>query len=58
MTIAELIEALRDAPQNSDVFAIPVDGERNRAGATLEIADVFFDRDNTDQTYILLHEEK
>ena len=41
MTLAELLEKARDYPQNADVFAVPVDDERNRAGATLEIADVF-----------------
>lgn len=54
MTLAELLEKSRDMPQNADVFAVPVDDERNRAGATMEIADVFFDLDRTDQIYILL----
>lgn len=54
MTLAELLEKSRDYPQNADVFAVPVDDEHNRAGATKEIVDVFFDLDRTDQVYILL----
>lgn len=58
MKLAELLEKARDYPQNADVFAVPVDDERNRAGATMEIADVFFDLDRTDQVYILLKKEQ
>ena len=47
MTLAELLEKSRDIPGNSDVFAVPVADERNRAGATFEVVDVFFDLDNT-----------
>lgn len=54
MKLDEFLEKARDYPQNADVFAVPVDNERNRAGATFEIADVFFDLDRTDQVYILL----
>lgn len=54
MTLAELFEKAREYPQNADMLAVPVDDERNRAGATMEIADVFFDLDRTDQIYILL----
>lgn len=54
MTLAELLKILRDYPQNANVFAVPVDDERNRAGTTMEIVDVFFDFDRTDQIYILL----
>lgn len=54
MKLAELLEKARDHPQNADVRAVVVDDERNRAGATMEIVDVFFDLDRTDQIYILL----
>ena len=58
MTLAELLEKSRDIPGNSDVFAVPVADERNRAGATFEVVDVFFDLDNIDQTYILLRKNR
>ena len=57
MTLVELLEKARDYPRNADVFAVPVDDERNRAGATMAIVDVFFDLDRTDQVYILLEKE-
>ena len=58
MTLAELLEKSRDMPQNVGVNAVVVDGERNRAGATMEIADVFFDLDRADQVFILLKENR
>lgn len=54
MKLDEFLEKARDYPQNADVFAVPVDDERNRMGATMEVVDVFFDLDRTDQIYILL----
>lgn len=42
MTLTEFLEKARDYPQNVDVFAVPVDDELNRAGATMRIVDVFF----------------
>lgn len=58
MTLAELLEKSRDYPQNADVFAVPVDDERNRAGATMEIVDVFFDLDAADQAYVWIRKNR
>ncbi|MBQ8286924.1 MAG: hypothetical protein IJZ10_11585 [Thermoguttaceae bacterium] len=58
MTLAELLEKSRDMPQNVGVNAVVVDGKRNRAGTTMEIADVFFDLDRADQIFILLKKSR
>ncbi|MBP3531966.1 MAG: hypothetical protein J6K25_12410 [Thermoguttaceae bacterium] len=54
MTLAELLEKARDYPQNADVRAVVVDDEHNCYKPFFDVAHVYFDRDNTDQVYILL----
>ena len=58
MTLAELLEKMRDIPKNSDVRAVVVDDEYNRAGATFEVDDVFFDLDDADQTRVPLRKNR